>query len=118
MAPARRAVPTAWVPASPSPQAYLFLTHWVESCRPEPLEQLRYLLGISVVPLTFWLGAVCWQWRSRAGHPLLLPGDAWTSWQLTVQVGLTVFVVVMLIYQVRRVYPYPRLGWPFKPALY
>ena len=52
-------VVTAWlVPETYPPDARLFLPVYVSDCRPEPLEQLRYVLAIALVPLVLWAAAV------------------------------------------------------------
>ena len=93
-------VVTAWlVPETYPPDARVFLPTYVGDCRPEPLEQLRYVLAIALVPVVLWVAAVSVHRRAR-GPAAAPPGPRWTGrWAAAVQWLLCAFVLSAIVYQ-------------------
>src|SRR5215469_9876639 len=90
------------VPETAEPASRELLLHeWklLKADRPEPLEQLRYLLAIGSVPLVFWLAGITAD-RAAAGRlGKCLQSRAGTAWVLTVQLALAALVAAMLSLQ-------------------
>jgi hypothetical protein len=101
-----------WVPPTSSVPADLVIGHWLGLCRPEPLEQIRYLVCISLLPLVFWLGAL---WDQRVAHGRLdaiLESRLGIVWVVSVQVALIACVIGLLVHQTSlRGFPLVRFPW-------
>ena len=96
-----------FVPETYPPDAHLFLSVWAGDCRPEPLEQLRYVLSVILVALVLWAASV--YARRRTVTPA--GAAAWTGpWASAVEWLLCLFVVAAVVYQ--EVYIRGFVDWP------
>ena len=94
--------PRLITPINPDEIARLFVSDKIWQCAPEQLEQLRYLLVISLTPLLFWLGFVFTRF-----YPLNLPENRVVRWAaVLVQVIALGFVYKNWAFQNAVVHPY------------
>lgn len=99
-------LPALWVGPHPAPDSRQVLPERLFECRPEPLEQLRYLLAITVVPVIIWLGAISFHRLDSQGCPGWLTSARANPWPFFVQLLLAVFLAVMLVVQETKVHAY------------
>jgi hypothetical protein len=104
------AVFAAWllVPGRVAPDASLFLSWARPFCRPEPREQLGYVLAVLAVPVVFWLCAA-YARRAAAGGPGVWDSRPVRIWATAAQWLLFGFAVAAFVYQETRGAPYFQL---------
>tara|TARA_B110001454_G_scaffold219057_1_gene249638 strand:- start:81087 stop:83141 length:2055 start_codon:yes stop_codon:yes gene_type:complete len=82
-------------PVNDASISQIFLDYLAYSCSPEPLEQLRYLLAISVVPSIFFIFCFFMHNRGNSSEQTALEYKIWACLAVLAQASLTIFVISM-----------------------
>src|SRR5947209_7418574 len=74
-----------FVPKTYPPDARQVLPIWLQECRPEPLEQLRYVLAVAAAVLVLWGGAAYARRMAQRTGAAPWSGPWMGRWSLVVQ---------------------------------